>query len=100
MLIIESLVGLNSTRECLTECYVIFPILIDIQWPEEGLSWEAHDLINKLLSRDPAHRPSPAQLKAHPFFRGVDWENIRNQEAPFIPCPNDNMDTSYFDGTY
>ncbi|KAF9557903.1 hypothetical protein EC968_007398, partial [Mortierella alpina] len=69
----------------------------DIQWPEEGLSWEAHDLINKLLSREPSHRPSPAQLKAHPFFRGVDWENIRNQEAPFIPSPNDNMDTSYFD---
>ncbi|KAI7828217.1 kinase-like domain-containing protein [Gamsiella multidivaricata] len=70
----------------------------DIQWPEYGLSWEAHDLINKLLSRDPSQRPSPAELKAHPFFRGVDWENIRNQEAPFIPAPNDDMDTSYFDG--
>ncbi|KAG0371496.1 hypothetical protein BGX24_001582, partial [Mortierella sp. AD032] len=69
----------------------------DIQWPEYGLSWEAHDLINKLLSREPTHRPSPAVLKAHPFFQGVDWDNIRNQEAPFIPSPNDNMDTSYFD---
>ncbi|KAI1297543.1 hypothetical protein EDD11_007099, partial [Mortierella claussenii] len=69
----------------------------DIQWPEIGLSWEAHDLINKLLSRDPSHRPSPTELKSHPFFLGVDWENIRNQEAPFIPTPNDNMDTSYFD---
>ncbi|KAF9416736.1 hypothetical protein BGZ94_010149 [Podila epigama] len=69
----------------------------DIQWPEYGLSWEAHDLINKLLSRDPADRPSPAELKAHPFFQGVDWENIRSQEAPFIPSPNDNTDTSYFD---
>ncbi|KAF8986345.1 hypothetical protein BGZ52_009062 [Haplosporangium bisporale] len=70
----------------------------DIQWPESGLSWEAHDLINKLLSWDPALRPSPSELKAHPFFQGVDWENIRNQEAPFIPSPNDNTDTSYFDG--
>ncbi|KAF9580689.1 hypothetical protein BGW38_002566, partial [Lunasporangiospora selenospora] len=69
----------------------------DIQWPEEGLSWEAHDLINKLLSRNPEQRPLPKELKAHPFFKGVDWENIRNQEAPFIPSPNDNMDTSYFD---
>ncbi|KAF9337656.1 hypothetical protein BG006_003569 [Podila minutissima] len=69
----------------------------DIQWPESGLSWEAHDLINKLLSRDPAQRPSPSELKAHPFFRGVDWDNIRYQEAPFIPSPNDNTDTSYFD---
>ncbi|KAK5827848.1 kinase-like domain-containing protein [Linnemannia elongata] len=70
----------------------------DIQWPEYGLSREAHDLINKLLSREPTHRPSPTALKAHPFFQGVDWENIRNQEAPFIPSPNDNTDTSYFDG--
>ncbi|KAF9338670.1 hypothetical protein BGZ91_008234, partial [Linnemannia elongata] len=69
----------------------------DIQWPEYGLSREAHDLINKLLSREPTHRPSPTALKAHPFFQGVDWENIRNQEAPFIPSPNDNTDTSYFD---
>ncbi|KAG0053943.1 hypothetical protein BGZ83_000169, partial [Gryganskiella cystojenkinii] len=69
----------------------------DIQWPEEGLSWEAHDLINKLLNRDPAQRPSPTELKAHPFFQGVDWLNIRSQEAPFIPSPNDNTDTSYFD---
>ncbi|KAF9394164.1 hypothetical protein BGX21_010466 [Mortierella sp. AD011] len=69
----------------------------DIQWPESGLSWEAHDLINKLLSRDPAHRPSPSVLKAHPFFQGVDWDNIRNQEAPFIPAPDDSTDTSYFD---
>ncbi|KAF9108899.1 hypothetical protein BGX27_008185 [Mortierella sp. AM989] len=69
----------------------------DIQWPESGLSREAHDLINKLLSRDPSHRPSPSELKAHPFFRGVDWEYIRDQEAPFIPAPNDNTDTSYFD---
>ncbi|KAF9364746.1 hypothetical protein BGX34_000550 [Mortierella sp. NVP85] len=68
-----------------------------IQWPEEGLSEEACDLINRLLHRDPAQRPSPSELKAHPFFRGVDWENIRNQEAPFIPAPNDNTDTSYFD---
>jgi serine/threonine protein kinase len=73
-------------------------MLLDIQWPEYGLSWEAHDLINKLLSSDPSHRPSPSVLKAHPFFRGVDWENIRSQEAPFIPAPNDNTDTSYFDG--
>lgn len=73
-------------------------LYIDIQWPEPGLSREARDLINKLLSRDPALRPSPSELKAHPFFQDVDWENIRNQEAPFIPSPNDNTDTSYFDG--
>jgi serine/threonine-protein kinase MRCK len=25
------------------------------------------------------------ELKNHPFFNGVDWDNIRNCEAPWIP---------------
>ncbi|KAF9970220.1 hypothetical protein BGZ73_007102, partial [Actinomortierella ambigua] len=68
-----------------------------IQWPTSSSGSSARDLIVKLLSRDPGQRPHPTQLKRHPFFKGIDWENIRSQEAPFIPSPNDNMDTSYFD---
>lgn len=36
------------------------------------------------------------EIKAHPFFRGVDWENIRQQRAPFIPELKSIIDTSYF----
>lgn len=25
------------------------------------------------------------EIKRHPFFKGVDWRNIWNQKAPFIP---------------
>lgn len=25
------------------------------------------------------------EIKYHPFFFGVDWENLRNQKSPYIP---------------
>jgi hypothetical protein len=36
------------------------------------------------------------QIKKHPFFYGVDWNSIRNIEAPFIPRLRSITDTSYF----
>jgi protein-serine/threonine kinase len=36
------------------------------------------------------------QIKKHPFFYGVDWNAIRNIEAPFIPRLRSITDTSYF----
>lgn len=36
------------------------------------------------------------QIKKHPFFYGVDWNAIRNIEAPFIPRLKSITDTSYF----
>lgn len=36
------------------------------------------------------------QIKAHPFFYGVDWESIRNIDAPFVPHLRSITDTSYF----
>jgi len=32
----------------------------------------------------------------HPYFKGIEWENLRNQEAPIIPQKKDAMDTSNF----
>ncbi|RIB06890.1 hypothetical protein C2G38_477740 [Gigaspora rosea] len=69
----------------------------DIQWPPEGfLSAEAKDLISKLLNKTPEKRPSAEEIKAHPFFNGIDWDHIRQQQAPFVPNPEDEQDTSYF----
>lgn len=30
-------------------------------------------------------RNSTAEVKAHPFFAGVEWNTIRNIEPPFVP---------------
>ncbi|GBB94342.1 hypothetical protein RclHR1_23390001 [Rhizophagus clarus] len=61
------------------------------------LSAEAKDLITKLLNQDPEKRPSLPEIKAHPFFKDIDWDHIRQQPAPFVPNPEDEQDTSYFE---
>ena len=38
--------------------------------------YQARILIERLLSIDPDARPSYLELKAHPFFAGIDWENL------------------------
>ena len=37
------------------------------------------------------------EIKKHPFFKGIDWNNIRNMKAPFIPELKNDYDTHYFD---
>lgn len=37
------------------------------------------------------------QVKVHPFFRGVDWLNLRERKAPFIPALDSEIDAGYFD---
>jgi len=36
------------------------------------------------------------EIMTHPFFRGVDWVNIRRMESPFVPVLTSITDTSYF----
>jgi protein-serine/threonine kinase len=36
------------------------------------------------------------QIKSHPFFYGVDWNAIRQIDAPFVPRLRSITDTSYF----
>ena len=35
-------------------------------------------------------------MKKHPFFYGVDWNTIRQIDAPFVPHLRSITDTSYF----
>lgn len=39
-----------------------------------------------------------AELKAHPFFKGLEWEGLRRSEAPaFTPPAPDTMDMEGLD---
>jgi len=63
------------------------------------ISPEAEDLISKLIN-NPNIRlgiNGAEEIKSHPFFKGLDWENIRGSKAPFIPQLKNDYDTSYFD---
>ena len=66
---------------------------------KKKISKEAEDLILKLIS-NPNQRlgiGGAEEIKKHPFFKGVDWDNIRNTKAPFIPKLKNDYDTHYFE---
>lgn len=83
----------------------------DIQWPELSDSFkneseptfspEAKDLIDKLLCMDQNKRigakNGAEDIKNHPFFDGIDWDTLWDQEASFIPVVEDPESTDYFD---
>ncbi|XP_051141704.1 uncharacterized protein LOC127258764 [Andrographis paniculata] len=71
-----------------------------LRFPKEvKLSFEAKDLISKLLCSVDQRLGSKGanQIKAHPWFRGIEWDNIYRMEAAFVPEVNDELDTQNFD---
>ncbi|PIN13909.1 Microtubule-associated serine/threonine kinase [Handroanthus impetiginosus] len=76
----------------------------DIPWPKipEEMTYEAADLINKLLIENPVQRlgaTGAGEVKRHPFFKDINWSNLERQKAAFIPSA-DAHDTSYFMSRY
>jgi len=81
-----------------------------IHWPDESedeVSPEAKDLINKLLCSDPHQRlgsnreekfqSGGEEIRSHPWFEGMNWETLLQDEAQFVPQPENPEDTEYFD---
>ncbi|KAI3673154.1 hypothetical protein L6452_39270 [Arctium lappa] len=72
-----------------------------IPWPSfpNEMSNEAQDMINRFLNHDPNQRlgaHGSSEVKAHPFFRGVNWDTLAMQKVAFVPHPDSIDDTSYF----
>jgi serine/threonine kinase 38 len=69
-----------------------------LEFPEDiKVSEAAIDLMRKLLC-DPQDRIKDInEMKQHPFFKGIEWEQIRQQQAPFLPDLKSDEDHSYFD---
>ncbi|RKF81224.1 putative serine threonine-protein kinase ppk18 [Golovinomyces cichoracearum] len=81
-----------------------------ISWPDENecnVSIEARDLVNKLLCLDPKQRIGSNsndkyecgadEIQAHPWFEGVAWDKLLEDDAQFVPAPENPEDTEYFD---
>ena len=54
------------------------------------------DLAEGRLRLDRLGRNGAEEIKAHPFFAGVDWDSLRKIDAPFKPQLKSMVDTSYF----
>ena len=67
--------------------------------PDANLSPEAESFILRMVSQPESRLGvhGVEEIKKHPFFRGIDWNNIRNMKAPFIPELKNDYDTHYFD---
>lgn len=55
----------------------------DLEFPE-GFDPRARSLIEICLDLEAARRPTPQEIKGHPFFAGVQWGDIWSAPAPKI----------------
>jgi len=72
------------------------------EWPDEvPVSDEAKDFVDSLLQLDPKRRlgaKGSEEVKNHPFFAGINWDNVLTDSMTefFVPKVNDEQDTSNF----
>jgi protein-serine/threonine kinase len=75
--------------------------------PHRNLSNNAYDLIKKLLNTDYHQRLGASdtdaeEIKAHPFFNGLNWKNVYDCKikSPFVPLVRHTEDLSNFDSHF
>ena len=88
------------SKETSEVCYKVLNWKKYLKIPSKiKISKEAEDLIKKLInnSNERLGLRGSEEIKSHPFFKGIDWDNIRNTKAPFIPKLKNDYDNSYFE---
>ncbi|RWR72347.1 putative serine/threonine protein kinase IRE4 isoform X1 [Cinnamomum micranthum f. kanehirae] len=105
IILFEFITGIPPFTASLPE--IIFDNILNqkIPWPQVpiDMSYEAQDLIKRLLIHDPDQRlgaNGASEVKAHPFFKGINWDTLALQKAAFVPIPDTAYDTSYFVSRY
>ena len=98
----EMLVGYAPfcSEETKEVCYKVINWQKFLKIPDDiKISKEAEDLIFKMINNSDKRlgRSGIEEIKVHPFFKGLDWDNIRSTKAPFIPDIKNDYDTKYFE---
>ena len=67
--------------------------------PEANLSPAATDILKRLVSdsENRLGRNGAEEIKKHPFFEGLDWDNLRKRKSPYIPSVTSDISTENFD---
>ncbi|KAF7817363.1 serine/threonine-protein kinase tricorner [Senna tora] len=97
----EMLVGYPPfySDDPITTCRKIVHWRNHLKFPEDAqLTLEAKDLICRLLC-DVEHRlgtHGAKEIKAHPWFKDVEWDKLYETEAAFKPQVNGELDTQNF----
>lgn len=61
------------------------------------LTPQCHSLLRKLLTKDPAKRlTDPAEIRAHPWFKSINWEKLRRKELTPPIKPSQSSPTACF----
>jgi len=69
----------------------------------DSLNEETKSIVIGLLERDPNKRlADSAMIKAHPYFKGTEWDKILRKEVkpPFIPPVTSKLDVSMVDPAF
>ena len=90
----------------------VFANILDrkIDWPDDEdfiVSVEAKEIMSKLMTLKPKERlgsnmeekysSGGEEIRQHPWFDGINWDTLREDEASFVPAPQHPEDTEYFD---
>ncbi|KAH0985238.1 hypothetical protein GBA52_012415 [Prunus armeniaca] len=98
----EMLVGFPPfySEEPMSTCRKIVNWRTHLKFPEEAkLSPEAKDLICKLLCNVEQRLGTQGahEIKAHLWFKGLQWDRLYQMEAAFLPEVNNELDTQNFE---
>lgn len=99
----EMLVGYPPfyAEDAIKTCRKILNWRDTLRFPLEAkITWAAKNLIQSLIC-DPKYRLGAKQgiddFRDHPFFEGIDWDNLANMTPPFLPQLRGPTDTRYFE---
>jgi serine/threonine protein kinase len=100
VILYECLIGYApfSCEDTTETCIMILEYESTLNFPDDPrISDEARDLIQNRLLVDQKSRIGYEEIIAHPWFKGVDWKNIRSSTPPWVPELKNDIDSQFFD---